>query len=397
LIMSILLKQSTAATIKFGPMVDDTDGKTAETALTISQADIRLSKNGGDFAQTNNSAGATHDENGYYDVPLNTTDTGTLGRLRVAVSESGALPVWQDFLIVTANVYDSLVGGSDKLDVNAAELGGTAQTGNDVGADVNEILTDTGTTLDTLIKDIPTVAEFEARTKPTADYFDPAADTVANVTAVGTTTNLTNLPTMPVDWVTASGLKADAVAEIQAGLALEATLTAIKGAGWTTETLAAIDVLIDAIKAKTDLMNASAITYTPNVIGTTITLLRGDTFTASLPDTGALTGYQSIDFTVKASKSDTDDEAVIRIRKSASGIDDGLLRLNGAAPTTETGSIAIDDEATGDITITLDETATDDLSTGTYVYDVQLVTATGVQTLTSGSLKVTADVTRAVV
>ena len=47
-------------------------------------------------------------------------------------------------------------------------------------------------------------------------------------------------------------MKADAVAEIQNGLALEATLTAIKGAGWTTETLAAIDALIDAIKAKTD-------------------------------------------------------------------------------------------------------------------------------------------------
>jgi len=291
-----ILKQSTAATIKFGPMVDDADGKTAETALTISQADIRLSKNGGDFAQTHNATGATHDENGYYDIPLDTTDTGTLGRLRVAVSESGALPVWQDFLVVTANVYDSLVGGSDKLDVNAAELGGTAQTGNDVGAE-----------------------------------------------------------------------------------------------------LEAVDDKVDAIKAKTDLMNASAITYTPNVTGTTITLLRGDTFTASLPDTGALTGYVSIDFTVKASKSDTDDGAVIRIRKNASGIGDGLLRLNGAAPTTETGSIAIDDEATGDITITLDETATDDLSTGTYVYDVQLVTATGVQTLTSGSLKVTADVTRAVV
>jgi len=38
-------------------------------------------------------------------------------------------------------------------------------------------------------------------------------------------------------------------------VALEATLTAIKGAGWTTETLAAIDVLIDAIKAKTDGLN----------------------------------------------------------------------------------------------------------------------------------------------
>jgi hypothetical protein len=38
----------------------------------------------------------------------------------------------------------------------------------------------------------------------------------------------------------AAGLNADAVAEIQSGLALEATLTAIKGAGWSTETLKSI-------------------------------------------------------------------------------------------------------------------------------------------------------------
>lgn len=199
-----ILKQSTAATIKFGPFIDDTDGKTAETALTIAQADIRLSKNGGDIAQTHNATGATHDELGYYNIPLDSTDTDTLGRLRVAVHKSGALPVWQDFLVVTANVYDSLVGGSDKLDVNAAELGGTSQTGNDVGADVNEILTDTGTTLDTLIKDIPTVSEFNARTKPAADY------------------------------------------------ALEATLTAIKGAGWTTETLKVIRDALTAVQADLD-------------------------------------------------------------------------------------------------------------------------------------------------
>ena len=108
----------------------------------------------------------------------------------------------------------------------------------DVKTETAAILEDTGTTLDALIKDVPTVSEFEARTKPAADYFDPATDTVANVTAVGTTTNLTNLPTMPADWITASGLKADAVAEIQAGLALEATLQAIRGAsGDTLETL----------------------------------------------------------------------------------------------------------------------------------------------------------------
>lgn len=206
------------------------------------------------------------------------------------------------------------------------------------------------------------------------------------------------------------------------GLALEATLTAIKGAGWSTETLAAIKSAIDAqlaaikaetalivedtgttlsnlitaIKSKTDLMDASAITYTPNVVGTDITLLRGDTFSATLTDVGALTGYVSIDFTVKRNTSNTDDEAVIRIRKNASGTGDGLLRLNRAAPTTETGEIVIDDEATGDITITLDETATDSLEIGAYLYDVQLITATAVKTLTSGRLNVTSDVTRAI-
>jgi len=270
-----ILKQSTAATIKLGPFIDDTDGKTAETGLTIAQADIRLSKNGGDFAQTNNTAGATHDENGYYDIPLNATDTGTLGRLRVAVSKSGALPVWQDFLVVTANVYDTLCS-TDSLDVNVTALaddvitaakfdestafplksadtgstrvarvgadGDTLETLSDeiaaVKTDTAAILEDTGTTLDGLIKDVPTVAEFNARTKPAADYFDPTTDTVANVTAVGTTTNLTNLPTMPANWITASGLKSDAVAEIQNGLALEATLQAIRGAsGDTLETL----------------------------------------------------------------------------------------------------------------------------------------------------------------
>jgi hypothetical protein len=73
----------------------------------------------------------------------------------------------------------------------------------------------------------------------------------------GTVTTLTNLPAVTTDWLTAAGVKADAVTKIQNGLALEATLTAIKGAGWSTETLAAIDVLIDAIKAKTDLIPAT--------------------------------------------------------------------------------------------------------------------------------------------
>lgn len=68
-------------------------------------------------------------------------------------------------------------------DVNAKLLGGTAQTGNDVGADVNAILVDTGDTLDTLIKDIPTTAEFNARSLVSADYV-VVGDTIAAVTDV---------------------------------------------------------------------------------------------------------------------------------------------------------------------------------------------------------------------
>ena len=46
------LKQSTAVTVKIGPFVDEDDGKTAETGLTVSQADVRLSKNGGNMGET---------------------------------------------------------------------------------------------------------------------------------------------------------------------------------------------------------------------------------------------------------------------------------------------------------------------------------------------------------
>ena len=101
-----ILKQSTAATIVLGPFLDDTDGKTPETALTIAQADVRLSKNAAAFAQVGESTSATHMENGYYSKLVNTTDTGTLGILTVAVAEAGALPVRQDYSVVTADEWD---------------------------------------------------------------------------------------------------------------------------------------------------------------------------------------------------------------------------------------------------------------------------------------------------
>lgn len=119
------LKQSTAATVVLGPFVDSSDGDTAETSLTIAQADVRLSKNAGAFAQANEATSASHMEAGLYSKPLSTTDTNTLGILTVAVKPSGALRVRQDYAVVTANVYDSL-HSTDVLDVSVTQIAGSA-------------------------------------------------------------------------------------------------------------------------------------------------------------------------------------------------------------------------------------------------------------------------------
>tara|TARA_R110002153_G_scaffold54346_7_gene151466 strand:- start:1036 stop:2538 length:1503 start_codon:yes stop_codon:yes gene_type:complete len=132
-----------------GPFLDETDGKTAETGLTISQADVRLSKGGGNFAQKNESTSASHDEIGYYIVLLDATDTATVGELLVAVHESGALPVFKTFQVVEEAIYDAIYGGSANL-ITKVDAIDTV---------VDAILVDTGTTLDGKINTIDTVVD----------------------------------------------------------------------------------------------------------------------------------------------------------------------------------------------------------------------------------------------
>jgi hypothetical protein len=118
--MPTWLKQSTAVDIAMGPFLDETDGKTIEDALTITQPDIRLKKNGGAWAQKNAAQTLSHEEKGWYEVSLDTTDTNTLGILIVNIHETpGALPVWREFMVVPANVYESLVLGIEFLEVTS--------------------------------------------------------------------------------------------------------------------------------------------------------------------------------------------------------------------------------------------------------------------------------------
>lgn len=160
-----LLKQSTATTLLLGPFLDETDGKTAETALTISQADVLLWKEGGTtFAQKNESTSATHRSNGLYTCPINTTDTNTLGILTVSVHESGALPIRQDYYVTPANVFDSLILGSDLLQIDLTQIAGSASAATLMS--VAQLLQQTDTVTNAGFT--PTTTEFEVATIATA-------------------------------------------------------------------------------------------------------------------------------------------------------------------------------------------------------------------------------------
>lgn len=122
--MAIALKQSTASQeILLGPFLDDTDGKTAETGLTIANTDIKIWVTGATTEASKNSGGATHIAAGRYYAVLDATDTATLGPMEINVHVSGALPVRRECVVLKANVYDSLIAGSDTLDVSPVTTG----------------------------------------------------------------------------------------------------------------------------------------------------------------------------------------------------------------------------------------------------------------------------------
>jgi hypothetical protein len=196
--MGLWLKQSTAVDVQVGPAVDSTDGNTEEGGLTITQGDVLLSKNGAAWAQKNDATACTVDATNaaFYKCPLNATDTGTLGRLQLSIHESGSLIIYHEFMVVPANVYDSLVGGSDYLQADTVQLAGTTQDATDL-ADfaatgynpathkvAGVVLTDTCTTNTDMVDYSAEVAHLDddiTSRAPASEYDTEMARITANV------------------------------------------------------------------------------------------------------------------------------------------------------------------------------------------------------------------------
>lgn len=150
----------------------------------------------------------------------------------------------------------------------------------------------------------------------------------------------------------------------------------------------------DSLEALRDYINTSA-TITPitAIDGDTINITRGDRFADSMSDTGVTDDYVTVDWTVKRRESDSDDDAIIRIRVNASEEDDGLMRLNGAAVSDATlASLTIASET---VTWYINESVTDDLIVADgLVYDIQEIDASGTHTRVEGTCNIKPDVTR---
>ena len=199
------LRQSTASQeVLLGPFVDDTDGKTAETWLTIANTDIKLWVEGGTSEASKNSGGATHIASGRYYAVLDATDTATCGKLTINVAVAGALPVQARFMVVPAMIYDSLFLGTDRFDTNVTHIGDTSQTARDIGASVL-LSSGTGTGQLDFTSGVvkANVTQIGGDTQSTTDLkdfadtgYDPATHKVQGVVLADTTTTVTNAVTV---------------------------------------------------------------------------------------------------------------------------------------------------------------------------------------------------------
>lgn len=128
------------------------------------------------------------------------------------------------------------------------------------------------------------------------------------------------------------------------------------------------------------------------VFGDVIRIRRGDTIGIPFSGLGSLTGRTKLWFSVKRETEDTDNEAIIQIEESG-----GLLRLNGGLTVSSLGSLVVANAAAGDVNVLMSAELTRQLKLASaHCYDVQVLTAGVVTTLTQGQFAVYGDVTAAV-
>jgi hypothetical protein len=259
--MTVFLRQSTAVDLAIGPFLDASDGVTIEDGLTLSQADVRLKKNNGNWAQINDNTSATHEEFGWYEKEFDATDTNTVGRLVVSVTEAGALPVWHEFWVLEEAIFDALFAASATGALPVSAGGIVAATfAADVDAEILSYIVDDATRIDAsdlnteidALKDGGRLDLLVDGIKAQTDGL-PSDPADASVIAARFDTLDTSVADLPTNAELATAL----------GTADDAVLTAINDLPTNAELATALGTADDAVlaqvalvKAKTDLIPA---------------------------------------------------------------------------------------------------------------------------------------------
>jgi hypothetical protein len=286
-----LLKQSSTAQPLVFLMVDSGDHITGKTGLSPT---VTLSKSGGSFASP--SGAVTEIANGWYKCAGNATDTATLGPLILHATGSGADPVDVEFEVVAFDPQTTSMGLSLAKTTNITGFNDLSAA--QVNAEADTALSDVGvTTTVTGRIDAAVTSRMATYTQPTgflAATFPTTVASTTNITAgtITTTTNLTNLPTIPANWITAAGITAASlngkgdwgtattlsVVSDNVVTARDNTVQIISDVGGVASDVAGVaadvaSVQTDttAIKAKTDNLPAS-----PAAVGSAMALTTGE-------------------------------------------------------------------------------------------------------------------------
>jgi hypothetical protein len=172
---------------------------------------------------------------------------------------------------------------------------------------------------------------------------------------------------------------------VDTGTTLPAVLDAIKGAGWTSQTLVAIKAAIDEIIIAWTAADISA-SMTEGII----TQIRGNSWDIDI--TGLTLDSNKQQFAIKETKLEADAQALLLIDTAT-----GLIYLNGKpVEEADQGKASLSYVGTT-LTVTVDASITAQLpTTGNYHYGIQSVTAAGVVSESyGGTFTITADTVRA--
>lgn len=160
------------------------------------------------------------------------------------------------------------------------------------------------------------------------------------------------------------------------------------------DALAAYDV---ATGADISALGASAsITIVSGIVGSTITITRTVTFSATVTGVSFPATWSKVYFTVKESNNHPDAQAIVQIVRYNGSGNDGLIRLNKGAATAAQGSLTANSTA-GTIAINLTDDATAQLYAGNYTYDLKFILSDSTsQIITYGSCYVVLTSTEAI-